>query len=135
MANIGLVDVDGHRFPNLALMKIAAWHKKQGDSVTFALPLLPYDRIYMAKVFTLLKEYRKAWKTAKHPPTVYVLTNFNSMLEEDLYRIYTLKDMGYKPYVMIYDKLNAPRQLIKMQRWVNNPIIWYKCPTFEEYKE
>lgn len=24
---IGLVDVDGHNFPNLALMKISAWHK------------------------------------------------------------------------------------------------------------
>lgn len=27
---IGLVDVDGHRFPNLALMKISAYHKADG---------------------------------------------------------------------------------------------------------
>ena len=28
---IGLIDVDGHNFPNLALMRISAWHKSQGD--------------------------------------------------------------------------------------------------------
>ena len=30
---IGLIDVDSHNFPNLALMKISAWHKAQGDEV------------------------------------------------------------------------------------------------------
>ena len=30
MARIGLIDVDGGKsFPNLALMKISAWHKEQ----------------------------------------------------------------------------------------------------------
>ena len=28
---IGLIDVDGHNFPNLALMKISAWHKSQEE--------------------------------------------------------------------------------------------------------
>lgn len=51
--NIGLVDVDGHNFPNLALMKLSAWHKSQGDSVEFADPMFGrYDRVYMSKVFT-----------------------------------------------------------------------------------
>lgn len=30
---IGLIDVDGHHYPNLALMKLSAWHKSQGDTV------------------------------------------------------------------------------------------------------
>lgn len=30
---IGLIDVDGHNFPNLALMRISAWHKAKGDVV------------------------------------------------------------------------------------------------------
>lgn len=30
---IGLIDVDGHRFPNLALMKLSAHHKAGGDAV------------------------------------------------------------------------------------------------------
>ena len=28
---IGLIDVDGHRFPNLCLMKLSAYHKARGD--------------------------------------------------------------------------------------------------------
>lgn len=48
---IGLYDVDGHNFPNLALMKLSAWHKRQGDSVEFVLPLKHYDKIYVSKVF------------------------------------------------------------------------------------
>lgn len=50
---IGLVDVDRTRFPNLALMKISAWHKSQGDSVEWANPLFSdYDKVYKAKIFT-----------------------------------------------------------------------------------
>lgn len=49
--NIGLYDVDSHNFPNLALMKISAWHKAQGDNVEFVLPLKHYDKIYVSKVF------------------------------------------------------------------------------------
>lgn len=39
---------------------------------------------------------------------VYVLTNYGSSHEQDLYRIYTLRDMGYDPYVMVYEKPTAP---------------------------
>lgn len=50
---IGLVDVDGHGFPNLALMKISAYHKAKGDEVEWAIPLFTkYDRVYKSKVFT-----------------------------------------------------------------------------------
>lgn len=50
---IGLVDVDGHNYPNLALMKLSAWHKQQGDIVEWASPIIgDYDRVYMSKVFT-----------------------------------------------------------------------------------
>ena len=49
---IGLIDVDSHHFPNLALMKIAAWHKQQGDSVEWVNYLQAYDRVYKSKIFT-----------------------------------------------------------------------------------
>ena len=64
---------------------------------------------------------------------VYCLTNFNSTLEEDLYRIYTLRDLGYDPYVMIYSKPNAPREIRRLQRWCNNKFIFKSCPKFEDY--
>ena len=65
---------------------------------------------------------------------VYVLTNFNSTMEENLYRIYTLRDLGYDPYVMVYDKPNAPKEIRRLQRWGNNKIIFKKCPDFRDYK-
>ena len=48
---IGLIDVDGHNFPNLALMKLSAWHKAQGDTVEWWWGFGEYDRAYMSKVF------------------------------------------------------------------------------------
>lgn len=284
---IGLVDVDGHNFPNLALMKISAWHKAQGDSVEFAVPLLRYDRIYMSKVFTFTPDDFTAWMcddirkggtgynlTSKLPDEiehtcpdyslygitdtaygylsrgcprgcpfcivadkegrasrkvadlrewwngqkeiklldpnltacpdwrdlfgqlkesgawvdftqgldirlltdekidalnalkvkmihfawdgnedleplfrkfapqfkqrsrdrrVYVLTNYNTSREWDLHRINTLRDIGYDPYMMIYDKQHANKEYLKMQRWCNNKFIFYKTK-WEDYK-
>ena len=301
--NIGLIDVDGHNFPNLALMRISAYHKAQGDNVEWWWGFGQYDRVYMSKVFSfsedvpdpinakevirggtgycislnedgievfdkaknnslppdmekcfpdysiypqydfavamtsrgcprgcsfchvgakegrcavkvadvsdfwngqkrievldpnitacrekrdLFRQYREtgaqivfnqgldirlindediadinamrikdlhfAWDNPKDDLTgkfkyfadnfrrksnigmVYVLTNFNSTMEENLYRIYTLRDLGYDPYVMVYDKQNAPKEIRRLQRWCNNKIIFKKCPDFKDYK-
>ncbi len=64
---------------------------------------------------------------------VYVLTNFNSTHEQDLERVYFLRDLGYDPYIMIYEKDTAPRETRLLQRWVNNRIIFRSCPRFEDY--
>ena len=285
---IGLIDVDGHNFPNLALMKISAWHKKQGDSVNWWIGFEHYDRVYMSKVFTFtpdietcinadeiikggtgydlqnklpdeiekmfpdyslynitdtaygfltrgcprncpfcivgekeglksvqvaelwnfwngqkeiklldpnitafkecdrlfqdlidskawvdftqgldirlmtdekanllnrmkvkmlhfawdnyefstyekLKKYRPLFKYDSRKLKVYVLTNFNTTIEQDLERIYKLRELDYDPYVMIYDKQNAPKKIRELQRWVNNKIIWATCGRFEDY--
>jgi hypothetical protein len=292
---VGLIDVDGHNFPNLALMKISARHKSQGDTVEWCLPLDHYDLVYQSKVFdetyspdiewipladkiikggtgygldnTLpyeiehiypdysiypeltkdtaygfltrgcprgckfcivgekegLKSVKVAdlsefWRGQKHiellDPNLlackdrmdlldqliesraivninqgldirltnediadklgkirvkrlhfawdnpnqdlapyfkrfaeayrrkssstkveYVLVNFNSTMDENLYRIYTLRDLGYDPYVMVYDKPNAPKEIKHLQRWVNNRFIFRKCERFEDYKK
>lgn len=291
---IGLIDVDGHNFPNLALMKISAYHKAQGDDVEWCVPILQYDIVYQSKVFDdtysqdisfvpqadeiikggtgygmnnklpdemehiypdyslypeltkdtafgfltrgcprgchfcivadkegrsskkvadlsefwngqkyiklldpnilackehlqllqqlvnskayidftqgldirlvndeniklinkmKLKEIHFAWDNpkdnlekffkfyaskAKHKPhghfgTVYCLVNFNSSFEEDLYRINTLRGWNFDPYVMIYDKPNAPQQIRYLQRWCNNKLIFRSQPDFFKY--
>ena len=68
--------------------------------------------------------------------TVYVLVNFDTTAEQDLERIYTLRDLGYSPYVMIYDKEHTrPGDRVRMmQRWVNNNFIFRKVKRFEDYK-
>jgi hypothetical protein len=293
--NIGLIDVDGHNFPNIALMKISAWHKARGDTVEWCFPLAHYDIVYQSKVFdetytpdidwypnadkvikggtgygldntlpeeiehiypdyslypeemifdtaygfltrgcprgckfciVASKEGRRSYKVAdlnefwrgqkrielldpnilackehpdllrqlieskawvnfnqgldirltneenislinqikvknihfawdnpeddltpfferykalaKHKPhghfgTVYCLTNFGSTMEQDLYRIYTLRDLGYDPYVMIYDKPNAPKEIRNLQRWCNSKFIFRSCPDYADY--
>ena len=57
--NIGLIDVDGHNFPNLALMKLSSYHKKRGDNVVWYSPLIHghVDKVYMSKVFTFTPDY------------------------------------------------------------------------------
>ncbi len=312
---VGLIDVDGHNFPNLALMKISGWHKQQGDTVEWAHSLDTYDKVYMSKVFTftpdytsciqadeiirggtgydlenklpaeiesmcpdftLYKQYKeaygfltrgcprncqfcivgekegyksykvadleqfwtgqkeiklldpnllacksekynllqqlvdskakvdftqgldvrlmddkainlikqinleivhfawdrdtqsdliinnlKAFKEAtgidRRKAAVYVLTNYETEFEFDLYRVYRLRELGFDPYVMIYekekfikDKKLKPMNVLlkkytteqikhfkkcwKLQRWVNNKIIFQSCEKFEDYK-
>lgn len=296
--NIGLIDVDGHNWPNLALMKLSAWHKAQGDTVEWWYGFAHYDRVYMSKVFdetysadepepcnadeiikggtgygldnklpdevehmmpdyglydnvdivdtaygfltrgcprgcpfciVAEKEGRKSVKVADLPEfwsgqkniklldpnllactdhmellnqlaesrayvdftqgmdarllteaniaainkvklknihfawddmrqsdavlrglklyaenaarkingsyaTVYVLTNFGTTMEENLYRIYTLVSMGFDPYVMIYDKPHAPREVRRLQRWCNAVWIRKAEPDFRRYR-
>lgn len=66
---------------------------------------------------------------------VYVLTNFDTAHSDDLYRVETLRKMGYDPYVMIYNKPSAPRETRRLQRYVNNKFIWRSCESFEKYKD
>ena len=66
---------------------------------------------------------------------VYVLCNFDTTLEQDLERIYTLREYGYWAYVMLYDKEHIQKGHIyrKLQRWCNNRIIFATCKTLDEY--
>ena len=55
---IGLIDVDGKNgFPNLALMRISAYHKNRGDHVEWWGGFTHYDRVYMSKVFTFTPDF------------------------------------------------------------------------------
>lgn len=87
---------------------------------------------------------------------VYVLTNYWSTLEEDLYRVYKLRELKYLPYICIYDKqkyvdknghwlkgvenkytveqLRHFKTLQHMQRWCNSPKHFIRIvPKFEDY--
>lgn len=64
---------------------------------------------------------------------VYVLTNYGSTHEQDLYRVETLRGMGYDPYVMVYDRPTAPKITRQLQRWVNNKRIFYTVKNFADY--
>ena len=65
---------------------------------------------------------------------VYVLTNYNSTHEQDLYRVDTLRRMGYDPYVMVYERPTAPPVTRHLQRWVNNKRIFRTVEHFSDYE-
>lgn len=91
------------------------------------------DRDKIIPKFKMFQEYT-GWGRWKM--TVYVLCGFNTTLEQDLERIYTLRDLGYSPYVMIYekDKLKRGDDLLRMQRWVNSRVTFAVVKKFEDYK-
>ena len=93
-----------------------AWDNPEDD-------LIPYFKKFLE--LTAVKDKRKR--------RVYVLTNYGSTHEQDLYRIYTLRDMGYDPYVMIYEKPTAPEETRRMQRWVNNKWLFHSVKDFKDY--
>lgn len=66
---------------------------------------------------------------------VYVLCNFNTSFEQNLERIYTLRDLGYNPFVMLYNKETIPKghKLKHLQRLVNNRIVFRTCERFEDF--
>ena len=78
------------------------------------------------------ENYKK--KLAKsHAAQVSVLTNYDTTPEQDLERVYTLRDLGFEPYIMVYDKEHAAPFYKSLQRWVNMRSVFHSVPTFEEY--
>ena len=85
------------------------------------------------KFLWFAKHYRYA-----HKGLVYCLTNYEDVsidehLRRALDRIYFLRDNGFDPYVMIYNKPNAPMEIRHLQRWCNNKVIFKTVKRFEDY--
>lgn len=88
------------------------------------------------KIIPKLKLFADVAKISPHGHNaiVYTLVNFSTTIEQDLERVYTLKEMGYWPYIMIYDKEHSAKIYKRLQRWVNNRFIFASCARFEDYK-
>lgn len=98
-----------------------------------------YDKIEDAKyIEPKLQMFREITGYNSDKVIVYVLCGFKEkrVLEEDLHRIYKIKENGFYPYVMLYDKAHIPKgsDLTRLQRWVNNKFVFKKCERFEDYK-
>jgi len=135
---VGLIDVDGHNFPNLPLMKLSAWHKRQGDSVEWYESLLSghMNVVYMSKVFSFTPDYE--WHIDSdniiRGGTGYENPDMKELIYEAEH-IYAVRDLGYWPYVMVYEKDKLPSGHItkKLQRWVNMRAVFESVPKFEDY--
>ena len=81
--------------------------------IHFAFDLMKNEQ----KILKGLKIFAKYCNKKEREKRVYILTNFNTTLEEDWYRVRKVKELGYTPYVMIYQKGTHPQFLTDLQRW------------------
>lgn len=81
-----------------------------------------------------LRLFRKAVSYSHRQIAVYILTNFDTTLEQDMYRIQLCRELDFAPYPMIYDKEHCDPIYRKLQRWCSGFIFW-NVTTFEEYLE
>lgn len=115
----------------LTLENIDALNKVKIKRIHFAWDLMDRSEAIL-KGLNMYLEHGRIKDAARRE--VYVLTNFNTTMEENLYRIYTLRDMGFDPYVMVYDKPHAPKEIRRLQRWCDNKFVFKSCPDFADYK-
>lgn len=89
-----------------------------------------------AMIVPKFKAFKEITGWDKRKLSVYVLVNFNTTLEQDLDRIYTLRELGFWPYVMVYEKEKLPtgHELRRLQRWVNMRAVFEAIPKFEDYE-
>lgn len=73
-----------------------------------------------------LKTYKEIVGTSNND-TVYMLTNYDTTHEEDMYRLRLIESCGFLPDVRIYRKPTAPQITRDLQGWCNNRIIYKKC--------
>ena len=109
---------------------IAALNRVKLKMIHFAWDMMEQSE----SVLRGLELYSKYGALDERKRRVYVLTNYNTTMEENLYRVYKLREMKFDPYVMIYDKPHAPKDIKRLQRWCNNKFIWRSCEKFEDYR-
>lgn len=88
---------------------------------------------YEFDTYEKFKRFRPLIDLDERRLCAYVLTNFNTTHEQDLERIYKLKELGITPYVMIFSKQTAPQKTRLLQRWCNNRFIFRAVERFEDY--
>ena len=81
-----------------------------------------------------LKLFKECTNISDRKAVVYMLTNYDTTIEEDMYRINKIRELGYMPDVRIYRKESLPKRHIlrDLQRWCNNRFIFRSCE-FEDY--
>lgn len=95
-----------------------------------------WDNDDNGKTEKIIRKKRDWLKYTRSKIMFYVLVNYDTDWEFDLYRVKVLKSLDLDPYIMIYDKPNAEKKYKHLQRYVNNKFIfWGNNGTLEEYLE
>ena len=98
------------------------------DRVHFAFDFMRYEK----EITRGFEIFKRICCPGDSKVIVYMLTNYNTSISEDLYRIEAIRKFGYLPDVRIYRKTTAPKVLKDLQRWCNNRILYRSC-NFMDY--
>ena len=93
------------------------------DRVHFAFDLMKNEKAIVKG----LKTFKRVCNIPDRNAIVYILTNFDTTIEEDLYRVKKVEKCGYSPDVRIYRKPTAPQVVKDLQRWCNNRFLYRSC--------
>ena len=107
----------------LSKIKTKIWH--------FAFDFMKNER----QIIEGLQTFVDVVKPNNRNAMVYMLTNYDTTIEQDLYRIEAIRQVGLLPDVRIYRKNSLPKRHIlrDMQRWCNNRFLYMSCSNFMEY--
>lgn len=92
------------------------------------------DKDHVLPKLRLFSE-KTGWGRSK--VTVFILTNFDTTIEQDIERVEIVKSLGFNPYVMRYNKNAIPRGhvLNSLARYANTKKILWQCESFSQYLE
>lgn len=79
-----------------------------------------------------LRFFREHSDLDHHKIMVYILCNYDTTFEQDLYRVNLCRELDMQPYPMIYDKSHCDPKYKQLQRWCS-PFIFQKVKTWQEY--
>lgn len=74
-----------------------------------------------------LRRYKEVTQIPDNKAIVYILTNYDTTIEQDLYRLEKVRELGYLPDIRVYRKPSAPQILKDLQRWCNNRLLYRSC--------
>jgi radical SAM superfamily enzyme YgiQ (UPF0313 family) len=93
-----------------------------------------YKRLYTAwdnVKDNLIYKLKLLKNGVKYEIFCYVLIGYDSNFEQDYYRVMKLKEIGYKPYIMPYNKKDKYQK--RFARWVNHKAI-FNTVDWKDYK-
>lgn len=110
------------------LSKIKSYnHRFTQKTYYFAFDDPKLDKVIKKKMKIVVDAGIKAYSC-----TFYILVGCNTTLEEDLYRINLIKNLGARPFVMIFNNRKDDKKLRDLARWSN--LHFYKVVEFKDYK-
>lgn len=114
--------------------KIDAINRVKVKRIHFAWDKIQDEKIILEKLSQFMKANNPngtKWNRSKI--IVYVLTNFDTTFEQDLYRVYKLRDMNVMPYVMVYNRENADKKYKDLPLYCNSMYYIRAAKNFEDF--